>query len=79
MEFVRSKYSSPWKGVVVDKVKRKGINTLLLVLVLKDGSGNALRKRILKTLDESWTRKVKAFDISHINQDWFKNIQNLKR
>jgi len=73
-KFVKSKYSSHWSGVVIDKKKRTGINPLYLILVLKDKNGNIPRKRIIKTLDSSWTIEIDKFDISNINQDWLKEL-----
>ena len=71
-KFVKSKYSSAWSGVVIDKKNRTGINPLYLILVLKDKNGNTPRKRIVKTLDSSWTVEIDKFDISNINEDWLK-------
>ena len=73
-KFVKSKYSSPWSGVVIDKKNRTGINPLYLILVLKDKNGNTPRKRIVKTLDSSWTVEIDKFDISNINEDWLKGL-----
>lgn len=73
-KFVKSKYSSAWSGVVIDKKNRTGINPLYLILVLKDKNGNTPRKRILKILDSSWTIEIDKFDISNINQDWLKRL-----
>ena len=49
-KFVKSKYSSAWSGVVVDKKNRTGINPLYLILILKDKNGNTPCKRIVKTI-----------------------------
>jgi hypothetical protein len=73
-KFVKSKYSSAWSGVVIDKKNRTGMNPLYLILVLKDKNGNTPRKRIIKTLDSAWTIEIDKFDISYINQDWFKGL-----
>ena len=73
-KFVKSKYLSPWSGVVIDKKNRTGINPLYLILVLKDKNGNIPRKRIIKTLDSDWTIEIEKFDISNINRDWFKGL-----
>jgi hypothetical protein len=73
--FVKSKYKSPWVGVIIDKKHRTGMNDLYLILVLKDRNGNIPRKRMLKTLDSFWITEVDSFDISNINKDWFKLIK----
>lgn len=73
-KFVKSKYSSAWSGVVIDKKNRTGINPLYLILVLKDKNGNTPRKRIVKTLDSAWTIEIDKFDISNINEDWLKGL-----
>lgn len=73
-KFVKSKYASAWSGVVVDKKHRTGYNDLYMILVLKDKNGNIPRKRIIKTLDSAWTIEIDKFDISNINEDWFKGL-----
>lgn len=73
-KFVKSKYASAWSGVVIDKKHRTGINDLYLILVLKDKNGNTPRKRIIKTLDASWTIEIDKFDITHINKDWLSRL-----
>jgi len=73
-KFVKSKYSSGWSGVVIDKKNRTGINPLYLIIVLKDKNGNTPRKRIIKILDSAWTIEIAKFDISNINQDWLKDL-----
>ena len=83
MKFVKSKYASPWTGVVLkewDKKRRKeGINPfrgydkwkVFLVLVTHDKSGNKMRKRYLKTFSAGWMKIIESFDLSKINKDWF--------
>lgn len=78
-KFVISHYDSPWIGIVLDYKKRTNNKSFLLVLVLKDKNCNLPRKRILKILDESWTREIPPFDISHVNKDWFTNLDGIKR
>lgn len=73
-KFVKSKYSSAWSGVVIDKKNRTGTTPLYLILVLKDKNGNTPRKRIVKTLDSAWTIEIDKFDISNINEDWLKGL-----
>lgn len=77
-KFVKSKYSSAWSGVVIDKKNRTGINPLYLILVLKDKNGNTPRKRIVKTLDSAWTIEIDKFDIANINEDWLKGLPVLQ-
>lgn len=73
MKFVKSKFASPWEGVVIDITKRRNkLNPLYLCLIVKDRGGNLPRKRILKTLDSSWLIEIKPFNITHVNKDWFK-------
>ena len=76
-KFVKSRYSAIWKGVVLDKKKRTGINPLYLILVLRDSGGNIPRKRILKRLDSGWTTEINKIDTSNINKDWFINLPTL--
>lgn len=71
-KFVKSKYASPWIGIVLHKQPRVKYLDLYTILIVEDKSGNTPRKRIIKTLDEGWTEEVYSFDISHINKDWFK-------
>lgn len=78
-DFVASRHKSPFIGVVLDRKKRNGVGDLLSILVVKDRRGNIPRKRIMKVLDEAWTKEVLPFDISHINKDWFANMPNLER
>lgn len=74
--FVKSKYSSPFIGIVLEEYvistsypkKYKGIG--YKVLVVKDKSGNIPRKRIIHERNKEWFVKVKLFDISYINKDW---------
>lgn len=71
-KFVKSKYASPWIGIVLNEQPRVKYKSLFTILIIEDKSGNTPRKRIIKTLDEAWTEEVDNFDISHINKDWFK-------
>ena len=72
MKYVKSKYKSPWKGVVLDIIKRNNkLSPLYICLICKDRSGNKPRKRILKKLDSSWLVEIKPFSIENINTDWF--------
>ena len=74
-KFVRSRYLSPWSGVVIGRKNRGGdSNPLYLILILKDRKGNTPRKRIIKILDSFWTVEIDKFDISNINQDWLKGL-----
>jgi hypothetical protein len=76
MEFVRSHYRAPWKGVVLTREKRtRGgrfgrIDDLLTVLVLVDRHGNPMRKRHVATLSASWTTPCDAFDVSWVPKNW---------
>lgn len=73
--FVKSKYASPWVGIVLDKKHRTGINDLYTILIVEDRLGNTPRKRIIATLDSAWTQEINKFNISHINKDWFINYK----
>ncbi len=73
MIFVKSKFKTPWIGVVLGITKRRNkLNPLYICLIIKDSRGNLPRKRIIKTLDSSWLIETEEFDISHVNKDWFK-------
>ena len=76
-KFVRSRYSSPWIGVVVDEINRTN-SKLYVMVVVKDRNGNKPRKRMVKYLDSRWTVDIDKFDISNLNKDWFKNIKSVK-
>jgi hypothetical protein len=77
MKFVKSKFRSPWKGVVIDIVKRRNkLNPLYICLIVKDRNGNIPRKRILKTLDSDWLIEISSFDITNINNEWFTPISS---
>jgi hypothetical protein len=76
-KFVKSKYKSRWKGVIIDKQHRTGFDDLYLVLVLKDKNGNVPRKRTIKRIADNWTEEINKFDISNINKDWFKRLPEL--
>lgn len=75
LEFVKSHYNAPWRGVIVDREKRKKCGDLLFILVLVDRHGNEMKKRTTAVLDESWTTKCDPIDLSEFNPDWFVNIE----
>lgn len=73
-KFVRSKYSVPWLGVVIDKKHRTREADLYLILILLDKNGNVPSKRIVKTCDARWTEEIEKFDITYINKDWLAGL-----
>lgn len=75
LKFVKSHYNAPWRGVIVDREKRKNCGDLLFILVLLDRHGNKPKKRITAVLDENWTTECEPIDLSEYNPDWFINIE----
>lgn len=69
-EFVRSSFRSRWRGLVLDREKRKGAGALLTIVILVDQHGNRMRRRILTRLDEHWTTRCEPIDLSQVNPDW---------
>lgn len=77
-QFVQSHLNSPWTGIILDRIHRRKMGDLLLILIVRTASGYIPQRRIVKSLDESWTNTIKPFDISHINKDWF-NTKTLRK
>jgi hypothetical protein len=74
-EFVRSHYRSTWTGAVLVREKReyngKRIGDLLTVVLVRDSHGNPMKRKIVQTIDASWTTPIAPIDISDINPDWW--------
>ena len=73
-KFIRSRFRARWCGVVIDKRNRTKQNPLYLILILKDSCGNTPRKRMVKTLDSSWTIEIDKIELGDINTDWFSRL-----
>lgn len=75
-EFVRSHYSSTWTGAVLRRERReyngKRIGDLLTIVIMLDRRGNPMRRRIVTTIDASWTTPIAPIDISGMNPDWWR-------
>lgn len=75
-EFVRSHYRSTWTGAVLRRERReydgRRIGDLLTVVLVLDRHGNPMRRRIVATIDASWTTAIAALDVSGINPDWWR-------
>ena len=66
MELYKSKFRSQWYGVIVKREKRGKCDTtgekqadLVTMSILYDKNKNIPIRRILKTIDLGWLRKVK--------------------
>lgn len=77
VEFVQPcRYRVPWVGAVLKRETReyrgRRIGDLLTVVLLLDHNGKPMRRRVLQTLDESWTTLVASPDLSTVNVDWLR-------
>ena len=74
-EFVRSHYRSTWTGAVLRRVERehdgRRIGDLLTVVLVRDRHGKPMQRRIVTTIDASWTTPVE-FDAAAVNPDWWR-------
>lgn len=75
-DFVNSTYRGRWSGIILKITERSEYEDLAMVLLLKDRNGNTPRKRVIKTLSVGWLTKIKPFDITNINPDWYKGLGN---
>jgi len=75
-EFVRSHYRSTWTGAVLRRERReydgRRIGDLLTVVLVLDRRGNPMRRRVVMTLDASWTVPAAPIDVSGCNPDWWR-------
>jgi hypothetical protein len=76
-EFVRSHYRSTWTGAVLRRERReydgRRIGDLLTVVIVLDRRGNPMRRKIVTTIDASWTTPVSpGVDVSAVNPDWWR-------
>ena len=75
-EFVRCHYRSTWTAAVLRRERReydgRAIGDLLTVVLVLDRRGNPMRRRIVATIDESWTTPVQPIDVSDVNPDWWR-------
>ena len=75
-EFVRSRYRSTWTGAVLRRERReydgRRIGDLLTVVIVLDRRGNPMRRRVVATIDASWTVPTEAVDVSGYNPDWWR-------
>jgi hypothetical protein len=77
-KFVRSKYRSKWKGIVLSTYDIRGSYPKSYkgigynVLIIKDKNGNTPNRRIIRSLNKDWFEEIEPFDINHINKDWYK-------
>ena len=76
--FVLSRYSSRWKGIVLDYENRTGAGRLYTCLILLDNKGNKMRKRIIKIQDEAWCKEIEKFDISWVDKNWLVKYEEMK-
>lgn len=74
-EFVRAHYRSAWIGAVLRREEReyngRRIGDLLTVVLVADRRGNPMQRRIMMSIDASWTTPT-TFDASSVNPDWWK-------
>lgn len=70
--FVKSRYRSPWRGMVLAREARKGRGDLLTVVILLDKNGMPMRRRRIAYLDEHWITEHSEIDLSRYNPDWFR-------
>ena len=75
-KFVRSHYRSTWTGAVLRRIARehdgRRIGDLLTVVIVLDGHGNRPRRKIVQTIDASWTTPAIDVDVSWVNPDWWR-------
>ena len=77
MKFVKSNYRGRWVGVVLESNNNRKPDGISMVLLLKDQNGMWFKDRIIKIMSNYWLREVPSFDITNINQDWFKNLPKM--
>lgn len=68
-EWVKSHYHSRWKGVIIGRYTRPIYNDILILLIIYDKSNHLMKKRQVRTLDESWTEKILPIDVNII-ENW---------
>lgn len=73
-EFVRAHYRSAWVGAVLRREAREHnghrIGDLLTVVLVADRHGKPMQRRIVMSIDASWTTPA-TFDASGVNPDWW--------
>lgn len=73
-EFVRAHYRSAWVGAVLRREEReyngRRIGDLLTVVLVADRHGKPMQRRIVMSIDASWTTPV-TFDATAVNPDWW--------
>lgn len=75
-EFVRSHFRSTWTGAVLRREEREyngqRASDLLTVVLVLDRHGNPMKRKILRTIAESWTTPVQLKNDIWVNPDWWK-------
>lgn len=74
--FVESRYSSRWKGIVLEEYdiqttypsKYRGVG--YKVLVLLDRNGKRVKDRNIIRRNKDWFKVIPALDITWVNKDW---------
>lgn len=70
-KWIQSHYHRRWKGIILESHPRIKYADLLSILIIIDHSNHIVNRKMIKTLDKTWTVNIPSIDIE-INSDWIK-------